>query len=460
MAITKPTNLSRVWASAADPADVVDPDVNPGGNKFINGWVAEKPPFQNFNYLQQLFTQAIGHIDENTVMTYSANTNYQQNGLAKGSDGNWYQSKMDDNIGNDPVLDVSETNWSLYFDASDRSYKSRAFFSEEDPTLALELTNKRYVDGLLRRKNLFINGTLDFWQRGNSNPIAAFAGGYVADRWHSVNNTDVNRSTDVPTNQGVKFSAQITTQGGVRPNFRQGVELPKDGEAGIFQVGETFTYSAWIKAPAGNDILLSAFFRDEISTTTNQSIDFNSVVIGQGTGSWEFYTYTHTIVASPNATNLLFGYYLTYDLIDSTMYVAKLQLEKSLFATDFEYRPAAEELALCQRYYEKSYPEGVFAGNPQDRGSQYGNPVIGTPQGNIIGSCGFRVTKRRNPDITIYNNVTGAANNVRFALNNYAVTAIGAPSSLYLVNDTGAGWPSPSPNNVGMSYQFAANAEV
>jgi len=38
------------------------------------------------------------------------------------------------------------------------------------------------------------------------------------------------------------------------------------------------------------------------------------------------------------------------------------QLEKGTTATPFEYRPIGTELALCQRYYEKSYALGTAPG--------------------------------------------------------------------------------------------------
>ena len=44
----------------------------------------------------------------------------------------------------------------------------------------------------------------------------------------------------------------------------------------------------------------------------------------------------------------------------ATFYITGVQLEKGSTATDFDYRPY--ELALCQRYYQKSYPQATVPG--------------------------------------------------------------------------------------------------
>lgn len=45
----------------------------------------------------------------------------------------------------------------------------------------------------------------------------------------------------------------------------------------------------------------------------------------------------------------------------ATFYITGVQLEKGTQATGFEYRQIGTELALCQRYFQTSYPIGVVA---------------------------------------------------------------------------------------------------
>ena len=105
--INKP-NLTRVWASGAPGGNIEDPDVTSPG-KFNAGWTAEIPPFENFNFLQQLCTQGLAHLNEQGIGVWDPLTTYPVGALTKGSDGNIYKSSLEQSS-NDPVSDGG-TNW-------------------------------------------------------------------------------------------------------------------------------------------------------------------------------------------------------------------------------------------------------------------------------------------------------------------------------------------------------------
>lgn len=109
MATNKP-DLTRVWASEAPPANVVDPDITVPG-KVDSGWQAEVPPFEHFNYLQKWFSQGLAHNNEQGINTWDSNTTYPVGGLAKGSDGGIYEA-ITEQSGNDPISD--DVNWHLF----------------------------------------------------------------------------------------------------------------------------------------------------------------------------------------------------------------------------------------------------------------------------------------------------------------------------------------------------------
>ena len=114
---TKP-DLTRVWASGAPGANIEDPDVTVPG-KFDAGWVAEIPPFENFNFLQQLFTQGLAHNNEEGINVWDTNTTYPIDGLAKGSDGVIYRALVSQD-GNDPIGDA--VNWTTAFNSTNSDF--------------------------------------------------------------------------------------------------------------------------------------------------------------------------------------------------------------------------------------------------------------------------------------------------------------------------------------------------
>jgi len=87
------------------------------------------------------------------------------------------------------------------------------------------------------------------------------------------------------------------------------------------------------------------------------------------------------------------------------------QLERGTVPTEFEVRPFGQDLAMCQRYYEKSYNLGVKPGTPSQAGrrNQATFQIAAVHRADIP----FRVVKRASPVVTIYNPTTGAAGQVR-----------------------------------------------
>jgi len=110
MAIIKPA-IQRIWARLAPPSNVVDPDTTTPG-KFDAGWVAEVPPFEHFNFLQKLFTEGSAYLNQEGIGEWDTDTVYSTYGIAKGSDGKLYISKLEQS-GNDPVSDDG-TNWDIF----------------------------------------------------------------------------------------------------------------------------------------------------------------------------------------------------------------------------------------------------------------------------------------------------------------------------------------------------------
>ena len=201
-----------------------------------------------------------------------------------------------------------------------------------------------YSDGALSNRNLIINGAMQVWQRGTSHTTS---GGYSADRWWMASATSVARSTEAP--EGFTYSAFITASGGGNDSIGQPIELTT-GSSSPMVAGQKVTVSLYAKTVTGtDDIAATINFRDAKYSGTNQSA-FGNGDTWTVTTTWQRFTTTFTVPLI-NPTNVLAG--LEIFGIGSSMYITGVQLEVGDTATPFEHRSYGQELALCQRYFER-----------------------------------------------------------------------------------------------------------
>ena len=138
----------------------------------------------------------------------------------------------------------------------------------------------------------------------------------------------------------------------------------------------------------------------------------------------------------------------------ATFYITGVQLEKGSTATSFDYRPYGTELALCQRYYERSYDIGNANGS-------FTNGWRGcvTSPVDVVESPGwsYAVPKRTGPTITLYNAVSGASGKAY-----QTSTAASATATVSYAGQTGIGvinFPGQTASN-GYFIHYTADAEL
>ena len=142
-----------------------------------------------------------------------------------------------------------------------------------------------------------------------------------------------------------------------------------------------------------------------------------TILFGLGVGS----TYSGTASAWAGANYLsATGATSVVGTNTATFYITGVQLEKGSTATSFDYRPYGIELALCQRYYEKSYSMASIAGASTNTGK--GSFNVGAAANTFWRwTQNYCVSKRADSTFTIYS-TTGASGNVR--LNNASDLAV------------------------------------
>ncbi len=276
-----------------------------------------------------------------------------------------------------------------------------------------------------KRKNCIINGGMDIWQRGFSF-TGVVTNDYTADRLAIANFStavmDVTRSVDVPTaaQAGTTFNysyrldvttADATIGIGEATYIRYGVEgydykpLYKQDQTFSFWIktNKVGVYGVSFRSTAGDVSYISEITVNAANTWEKKTV---TITAKPSSGTWTFINGVGVTIGicllggsnvqtTPDAWQI--GGFLTtsnqvnlLDSISNYIQLTGLQLEKGGEATDFEYRHYAEELALCQRYYESSTALIILSAIKQNLASNW--------QSN---SVFFSVTKRAAPTVLI-----------------------------------------------------------
>lgn len=208
------------------------------------------------------------------------------------------------------------------------------------------------------RRNLLINGGFTVSQRGNySSATSASSVSYYLDRWNmdisAVTTTIQNISdVDLPNGITVKIARVVATSSATGYiQIRQMLEVED------WMDNRVYTLSAWVKSNTSYPRL-----RIESASPTLGNID--SEQTHSGSGNWEYLTMTFT--SGNSITNFSAGVIdwaggATRAITSGDYFeVANIQLELGKVATPFEHRSYGEELALCQRYYERFDASGSY----------------------------------------------------------------------------------------------------
>ena len=209
------------------------------------------------------------------------------------------------------------------------------------------------------------------------------------------------------------------------------------------QVGYVFEYTI-------NSVNTWEYKTVTIPGETSGSYTFDST---NGAGirlKFDLGTKGSTFVAAPNAwtANLKFststaGRVYWKENSGATFYLTGVQLEPGTVATPFERRSFGQELALCQRYYEKSYDVGTSPGTNTFAGMEVPSG-FSNGSNNFVTPIRFKVNKRATPSVTAYTatGTSGSWNYSRSGASGTAATTIDnigeAGCRIYL--NIGAAW--------------------
>lgn len=307
-------------------------------------------------------------------------------------------------------------------------------------------------------RNRIINGAMVIDQR-NAGASVSNNLVFTVDRWQwyytSGSTHTIQQSTDAPT--GFSNSLKVTVGTGASPSAAQqnivwqpiegyNVSDLSFGSAGAATITFSFwvkssltgTFNVWLHNSGDSRSYVSSYTISAANTWEQKAV----TIAGDTTGTW----------LKTNGQGLVIGFSLgcgsnfnatvnTWSVADykstsgatnviatsgATIQFTGVQLEKGSTATSFDYRPYGTELALCQRYYETSFADGVAPGT-------LSTGVVNTGAfglyGSYAGSFGFpfKIRKRAAPTVTVYAPLDGTSSGRVRRGDNGAINTVSSP---------------------------------
>jgi hypothetical protein len=233
---------------------------------------------------------------------------------------------------------------------------------------------------------------------GSSTTLTAgAANAYTVDRWFATcTGASINGARTLSSGQ---YRYTFTGATGVTNiTFGQRIEAQN-----CFDLAGT---TATLSADLSNSIFGTVTWTASYASTTDNYTTKTQIATGTFSTTSTLSRYSAQIAIPSGATTgieILFSVGLQ---TSGTWVITNAQLEPGPVATPMERRSYSKELALCQRYFEKSYTDNVAVGTSSVLGSVVGQNAAN--QNSPI-YCPFKVTKRIAPSTGVYSPNNGAA---------------------------------------------------
>ena len=290
-------------------------------------------------------------------------------------------------------------------------------------------------------RNKIINGNMEIVQRVASFTTSPGTNGFCQDRWFNTMSASgagvfiTSSSSDAPASAPefrLSLRATVSTADtSITAGDFYAVQQRIEGYDARDLIGKTFTLSFWVRSSKtgthcvafGNNVDRTYVVEYTISAANTWEQKTLTVTGGLTTGgTWNWTNGTGLQVSFALAAGSSFqspagswqaGNYLAtanqvncMDTNGNVFGLTGVQLEVGASATPFEHRPISTELALCQRYYEKSYNLATAPAAAATSSSWVASASATSQYLRVSG--GFATPKRAGPTMTVYSPIDGA----------------------------------------------------
>jgi len=279
-------------------------------------------------------------------------------------------------------------------------------------------------------RNRFINGGMQIAQRG-SVEVVSNVDTYGVDRWmcHPSLFTTATGSMFSTANSsfasGYGFIWSATTTGSGNVYFTHRIEARNS----VSLNSKTITISFKVYQDSGSTTGVNVnIHRASVADYFGAPILVSAASIGSlPSGVFTSFSLTTTLGSTSGTNGLQIAIQLTGlgALTAANIIIGDAQLEVGSVATPFEQRPYGMELALCQRYYTKSF-DSALGTAPGDLGALFMQPnTNSTTAFDVTLSVRFPVAMRTAPTVTGVNPTQGWGNsNWRLSSDSGDVTTV------------------------------------
>ncbi len=261
----------------------------------------------------------------------------------------------------------------------------------------------------IANRNALINGNFKIDQRnaGVAQTITAGAAlAYTLDRWYAYC-TGANVTTQQIASSGenrLRFT-------GLASNTAIGLGQRIEDVNCMDLAGNTATLSCKLSSTSLTSITWTAYYANTADTFgTLASPTKTQIATGTFTITSTEATYSTNIsIPAPATTGIEIVFTGGALLGTQTLTIGDVQLEKGSVRTEFEVRPYGLELALCQRYYAKTFDNQTAPAQNAGTTNAAGARATVTAQPIQFNWC-LPETMRGSPTVTTYNTTAANAN--------------------------------------------------